>query len=493
MKSLSDKAGILIFANLFKYTLGFVVPMVLVRMLSQDEYGTYQQLILISTATIGVMTLGIPTSIFYYFTDSQSNRIPSLMIQTFSMLVVAGCIASLAIFFVASPIAERMNNASMAALLQIYAISFAFLIASEYSINLMIAQDRYKLAVTFELAESVARVFFLMAPLVFGFGFPGLILGLVLYALIRFFARTYYLFHGSGIKYSGWSKSIFPIEQLSYGIPLAIVALVWMVAGTFNKGILALSFTPKDFAIYTVGALEIPLDTIFQASVANVLRASLPPLVQAGELVEVVRIVRESVRKLSFIVLPSFIFLFGFSEQFITVLFTEQYAESVPVFRIYLWIMPLNMLMLSPIPQIFGKTRLNLYINLSSAGVLLVLSYVLLKLVGFYGPAVAMVSAHYFGAGIFILVVLRLTQSSFQNLFPLRSLFLVLVASLSGLLAAKFMPHLTSFGLLNLAVSGLLFCGAYFSACMMLGVFTQEDRTLAKRWLNKLLPVSRQS
>ena len=38
----------MIVANLIKYAVGFIMPMVLVRMLSQNDYGTYQQMILIS-------------------------------------------------------------------------------------------------------------------------------------------------------------------------------------------------------------------------------------------------------------------------------------------------------------------------------------------------------------------------------------------------------------------------------------------------------------
>ncbi len=46
-----------------------------------------------------------------------------------------------------------------------------------------------------------------------------------------------------------------------------------------------------DCAIYSVGALEIPLDVIFQGSVANVLRASLPALVRDGNRREIVRVI----------------------------------------------------------------------------------------------------------------------------------------------------------------------------------------------------------
>ena len=62
MRSLSNKAGLLILANGIKYAIGFILPMVLVRLLTKQDYGTYQQLSLVSSAATGIMVLGLPTS-----------------------------------------------------------------------------------------------------------------------------------------------------------------------------------------------------------------------------------------------------------------------------------------------------------------------------------------------------------------------------------------------------------------------------------------------
>jgi len=58
---------LLILANTLKYAVGFALPMVLVRLLTQDDYGTYQQLSLIANFATGIMVLGLPTSIYYFY------------------------------------------------------------------------------------------------------------------------------------------------------------------------------------------------------------------------------------------------------------------------------------------------------------------------------------------------------------------------------------------------------------------------------------------
>jgi hypothetical protein len=130
----------------------------------------------------------------------------------------------------------------------------------------------------------------------------------------------------------------------------------------------------------------------------------------------------------------------------------------------------------------------NLYITLSMTAALLVLSYVLLKSVGFYGPAIAVVSAQYFGVIIYFSVVLRLTRTTLVRLVPVPDLLRVVAASLIGLLAAHMTHDLTSSGLIDFVLAGSIFSATFLFVGALIGVFTSEDYRLAKRWIGKVLP-----
>lgn len=490
MNSLSDKAAFLIMANLFKYAVGFVMPMVLVRILSQSDYGTYQQLALIATTTIAFMTIGLPYSVFYFFDASKKTRMAALIMQTTLLLIFFGVVSGVALAFFASLVAEKFNNPQLGKLLPIYAAAIGLMIASDHYLNVMISQGRYGLAVLFELIETIVRVLVLLVPILLGFGLMGLTLGLVFYSAMRFGARSLYAFYKSGFGYAGWSRECFVRDQFAYSVPLALGTLAGIISSTFNRGIVATAFSPAEYAIYAVGALEIPLDVIFQASVATVLRASMPALVREGNLVEAVRLVRESVRKLSIIMLPSFVFLLGNSHQFITLLFTERYAESVAVFQIYLWVMPLNMFILSPIAHVFGKTKMNLYINIFSGLLLIALSFFLLKVLGFYGPAIAMVLVQWITSLVWLIVVLRLLQTSVVRLLPLSDTLRVVLASLLGLACSRISVYVGLTGWLGFICAGIIFSVVFMATAALLKVFTPEDYRHAHRWLAKIFPQS---
>lgn len=490
MASLSDKAGFLITANFIKYAVGFALPMVMVRLLDQGDYGTYQQLLLVNSMALGLLTLGLPSSIYYFYNRIDANQKPALIFQTLGMLTLAGVVAMVGIWWGAHLIGWRMSNPLLTEYLPLYAVAIGLMLAGEHFVHFMVTQDRYATAVWFEIIETFVRVTTLVAPVMLGYGLQGLVVAAVLYAIVRFTVRSLWVVRDGPrrVKIQDVTGAWFPKEQLAYSIPLWLTSIVGALAGLLDRGIVAASFTTVDFAIYSVGALSIPLDVIFQASVADVLRASLPPLIKSGDMMEVTRLLREAVRKLAIIVLPSFVFLMGFAHDFITLLFTTRYTESVHVFRLYLMGVPLYIFVLSLIPQVFGKTRINLNIVIAVATFHVLLSFLLLRVVGFYGPALSAVISGYASTAIYVWMAMRLTGSTVGRLLPLPEILKTTACALAALGVAWMIGDLTPWKLVNLCAKGAMFTVVFFGTGTLSRLFTEQDHLLARRWATKLRP-----
>jgi O-antigen/teichoic acid export membrane protein len=313
-----------------------------------------------------------------------------------------------------------------------------------------------------------------------------MIIALVIMITGRFLVRQWLMLRGVAWYRKPAPGTTFIKEQLAYSLPMCMTSIVGLVAGMLDRMMIASSFSPADYATYAVGALEIPLDVIFQAAVANVLRASMPALVREGRLDEIVRLVRESVRKLSILVLPSFVFLLGYSYEFITLLFTKNYEGSVAVFRIYLFLLPLHMFILSPIPQAFGKTKANLYIVGTVTAVHVVLSWVLLKWLGYLGPAVSMVATQYLQSFLYMMIGLRLLQSSVAAMTPLIGFARVVAAAGASVLISRLLFSGAQIGLPGLAAAAAIFTVSYAVLSVVFGVFQSQDKALALRWMARL-------
>jgi O-antigen/teichoic acid export membrane protein len=488
MASLTDKAGLLVAANFIKYAVGFTLPVLMVRILSKQDYGTYQQLLLVNSMALGLLTMGLPSSVLYFYNRVDERAKAALALQTLAMLGVAALVACVAILLATPLIAGQTGNPSLLQLLPPYALAIGLMLAGEHFTSFMVAQDRYRTAVAFETVETVVRVAALALPVVLGFGMTGLVAAAVLYGLLRLAVRTVWVLRTGShpVRLGQGTGATFVREQLGFSIPLWLTSIVGVAGGLLDRGIVAGAFSTTDFAIYSIGAFAVPLDVIFQASVADVLRASLPPLVQRGELQEVARLLREAVRKLAIVILPSFVFLFGFAHEFLTLLFTTRYGESVHVFRIYLLAMPLFMFTLSLVPQVFGRTRINMNIVIGITAAHALLSFGLLRWVGFYGPAISSVATSWISTGIYLWMARRLTGASIARLVPVPQVAHTLAAAAAALAAAWSVGQPASHQGANFVLHAVVFSVTFFAAGGLTGLFTAQDRQLARRWAGRI-------
>ena len=484
MASLTENAAALIVANGLKYAVGFILPMMLVRWMSQGEYGTYQQLILLSNIGSTLMMLGLPMSVYYFYRRSHA---PTLIAQTQIILVASGLVTGIAIVALAPTLAARFHDAGLRQLLPIFAIYVALNIFSELFMNVMISQGRYRLEVTLELLETVVRVSLLVTIVALGYSLRALVFGLIGYATFRLIFRSYWVWTGTdSVRKASWS-SRFPGAQLAYSLPLAASNGVGVIGNLLDKMIVAFSFVPIDYAVYSVGALEIPLDSIFQVSVANVLRASFPSLIAEGRHQEVVRIWQESVRKLSLVMIPSFVFFSVFASRVISTLFTARYEASVIVFHVYLLLIPQYMLILSVVPQVFGKTRLNLYVAIQALITNSLLSLILLRYLGMLGPAVALVASSYLASLTYLLIASKLLGIRIIDLLPLKSLArATFAASVAGLIA--FVLEIISRGWLSVILGGIAFVCAFAVVAYLVGALRLSDVENIRAWIRRILP-----
>ena len=145
--------------------------------------------------------------------------------------------------------------------------------------------------------------------------------------------------------------------------------------------------------------------------------------------------------------------------------------------------LPLSMFTLSLVPQVFGRTRINFYIAISQVGSHIILSYVLLRTVGFYGPAISATVSGYISVCIFSWVGIRLTGSSLRKFLPLASMAKVSGCCLVALLGSSFVEGRLASSIGNLVLTGCVFSLIYLGGGMMVGVFTEQDRLLIRRWI----------
>ena len=98
------------------------------------------------------------------------------------------------------------------------------------------------------------------------------------------------------------------------------------------------------FAIYAVGCFQLPFLYIVNESVGAVMIPTVSRLQLENQPGEIVRLVARMMRKLAALYFPLYACLLVTGREFVTVLFTESYRASWPIFAVTLTLIPLCIL-----------------------------------------------------------------------------------------------------------------------------------------------------
>jgi O-antigen/teichoic acid export membrane protein len=176
-------------------------------------------------------------------------------------------------------------------------------------------------------------------------------------------------------------------EQLSFSAPLTVSQSVNRFSYQTDLMLISAFFPPSAFALYVVGAFELPLVNIIRRACGTVSMPRLTALYHEKRIDEALALLEDCTQDHTHCV-PLFYLLFAMAEPFITLLYTEKYLDSVNIFRTYLLLIPLSCANFAVLLQIAGRTRpimtLSLYYVILSVSLNVGLIYAL----GLIGPAI---------------------------------------------------------------------------------------------------------
>ena len=480
--NLSDKAGIIILGNIVNSVAGLLLGIVLVRVISKENYGTYRQVWLIFESLSSVLLLGIPSSILYFVPTLRENEQKSFIYQTILFLLFIGFIMGLVLFLASGFIADRFNNPRLAQFLKMISIFPILAMPIIYLQNFLIATDKHKIAAISQIILNLIIPITVAVVAILGYSLKLIFIWILIVSGIRLLGVQIFSSRMLSNVHSEMNLNLFK-SQLKYCTPLGLSRVTGTLSGYLDRFIISSFFLPEKFAIYSVGAKEIPFVGMITYSVGQVIMPKLVTLFRENKKEEFIKLWHESIRKVALVILPIFVFLLIFAELVITLLFTKNYAESALPFRIYLCKLPLRVTAYGNIIRAMGFPQ---YIFIGSLIVLIsnvILSILLVKTIGFLGPAIATVLVTYILTYYYLTKISKKCSRSLLEIFPWRNVLKIFAISLfCGFITypAKLL-HLPCF--MKIGIGGIVFVTLYLSLLSKLNIITQSDRLLFKRWI----------
>jgi O-antigen/teichoic acid export membrane protein len=443
------------------FVVAFAIPLVLVRVLSQHDFGTYKYLFMVA-ATLGCLELGMAESL-YYFMPRARDQAARYVANALGALVVIGLAVAAVGGPIGAAIAHATGNGDLAGYVPLLAVFLALtLVAAPLEIVMITRQRHRAAAVSYALSDTV-RALLLLVPGILWRDIGAILAGATIFAALRAVAVMTYAAKafGSGLR-PDWALCR---TQLAYAMPFAVAVIIEMAQFNLHHYVVWARFDAATFAIYAAGCMQVPVVDLFALSVANILMVRMGGT--AANPLVALDLWHATVRKLAWVLVPLVVALWLTARELIVTLFTPAYLASVPVFMVSVLTVLMAILPVDAVLRVYAQTRFLIVMNVVrlavvAAGIGWALSR--FDLLGAIGMTVVGLAV---AKGIAVARIAGIFGVGFRRILPWRDLTGIGAAALVAAVPAYWLHEQLSWPpFLTAAATATLYVAVYLTLVM---------------------------
>lgn len=406
----------------------FIMAVVLARELAQVEFGVYKQAFLLQSTFIMLLDLGLPASLYYFLQHAEQAR-RQYVSQSLAVLGLAAVAGGLAIAVGAPWWGVAFYDNLLGPLAPQLAVFLgSTLVSSVLEVVLIARQRTRQAAVTYCVSDVVLAALVLWTVLAGG-GVSGILWAATAVYLARTVALVIYARRAGLLSFHRLSWE--PLtRQWNYAVPFWAGHIVEFLAVAAPQYYVSGQYDTRTFAVFAVGSMNIPFVEVIYASVVSVAIVQLTRLAQVGARDQIRDTLANGIRMVSLVCLPLFVVLELLADEVIVLLYTQRFADAVPVFRVALLALPLIATQLEYVPRAYADTRFLFFMCAVRGVVCVTLLGVLPPILGLLGAPLAFILALVATHLILVVRVSRLTGLPYSQVWPLGVLGRIVAASI---------------------------------------------------------------
>ncbi len=460
-------------------TVGFVavfaIPVVLSRVFTTSEFGTYKQLFLLFSTLFGIAQLGMAESLYYFLPGKprEAGAHVANAIVTLS-LAGAGCVALL--WVMRGWLGTWFGNRELSGNVILLGLILApMLVGTMFEIVMISRQQNMKSAVTYAISD-LGRTLLFVIPAIGFRSLRGVLVGAVAFGFLRLAVMLVYLRREFGrdlhVDFAVWRR------QLAYALPFALAVGIEVIQLNFHQYVVAAKFDAATFAIYAVGCLQIPLVDLVMTSTTSVMMVQMADYARTGNRRAALALWHDTVYKLAALMFPLAVFLIVAAQPVIVALFTTRYLASVPIFMVWTLAVVPTAFAVDGVLRAYAQTRFLLVMNIVRFGLVVVLIGPLLWGFGLVGAVLVSLLATSLAKVACTVRITHLLGDGFADALPWSRLGGVTFRSIVAAVPAAWIVH--SITVRPIAVV-LIACAAYGAVYAALSYSSLRGALLADR------------
>lgn len=430
--NIGNSAVTLTVSKMMTLLLSIVTSMLLSRYLSLEQYGTYSELLTVTSLAMSMLSLGLPNCLNYFIPQCGNKKEKSEFISFYCFAVtVISLIVALVLFFGKGIIVKYYGNPELA----LYGFFLTVIPWTKLAIssrgNMLVVSNRVRTELIYSVANSICLLAVTVLLMLKKGSFT---FYLYLYVAVELFFTLlvyYEAFICADKKIRLNFKPGMIKTVLAFSISLGISTAISTVSVDLDKLIIGWCMGESDVAVYANAGKELPFSYISTSFTA----VALPQIVKRikdSDIKGGLKLWKSSCEicliVLGFCAAASIVF----APQIITLLYSEKYLAGVGIFRIYSLVLLFRITYWGMLLNALGRTREILYNSAACLGLNLILSIIFYNIIGFAGPALASCISIGFMAFVQLLRTSKLVNIPVKAMFPWKSFAKELLCCAAG-------------------------------------------------------------
>jgi O-antigen/teichoic acid export membrane protein len=384
---LSVQAFWLTFSKLIAALLNIALPILVVRMMSQTEYGLFRQAFLFTATATNVAAMGLGMSAFY-FAPRYPDRGGQIALNILIYNAIAGWVPLVVLAFYPQILRLLFRTNELIPLAFLLGILVFLTLMASLVQQLPSALQDVRYSTIFIVGTQLVRSVVMVVAVLLFHTVKSLIIAAVLSQLVNVATLYWYLDKRFPKFWTRFDRQFFR-EQLAYALPYGAVGLVWVIQKDLDNYFVSATLGPRDYAIYAIGWLEVPLITLFLESVVQVLTVRVSKLQHEGRKDEILRITAAATARLAAVQMPLYMLLLVAGHDLIVLFYTRAYEASARIFSVSITLLLFTLFLVDPIGRAYKELRIKgLAIKIGAFVVLFSLLIPVIRHFGMMGAAV---------------------------------------------------------------------------------------------------------
>jgi O-antigen/teichoic acid export membrane protein len=429
---------------------GFLMPILLTRFLTQENYGLYSQFNVLLGFVSSIFAFGMQSNLYYYFPGSEKQRQKSLVGNTmFTMMAFA--FVAMVLLIIPQTAKLFIGEGKLLDFKNLIAIGIFFSVPVLLIFPLFVTRGDKMLSVIYPPSDTLLRVFIIIGTAWVFKTIESILISMVIYHIAQFIFTAFYS-SWPYIKIRGkWFNWKLLELQFKYAAPFGVAVILNTIFHRFDKMLCISYITPEEYAIYSLAFYGVPGINQIYDSVGEVNILNMSAAYKENNIKETISLAQDYVTRLMSFSIPVILAVCVFADVLIGFLFPYEYMGAVPFFRIYVFSFVIGALGAGLVLRATGKTKYTLRAYLFSAIVYLPFAYLSIKHYGTWGAIITAMLGILLPKVFQIAFELKILQVSLWKYLPWKKMGYIVMISLLLLLP---LAALNYFVQLNVFVAG---------------------------------------